>query len=308
MVHNGRSEGRVYLPETEIKRCNAKTAELISLYLNFTPDAITPDMVAEMSEACGFDASRAYAEILAVMCGLDTVGRDRALFRNYFIPMVKELSPEPFENDPYYKNISFAPRKKGKWELKTMRLKPCEAFVRNDFTVTEHGELIPQLGFFMREFEYPAILENGREWMTLLPNETVTTLPAIGRARGNVLTYGVGLGYFTYMCHLKPEVDSVTVVELSDDAAELFKTEILPQFSHPEKVSVIVADAVEFAEKTAPAAGYDFIFADIWHDVGDGRELYLKFKSFEHLYPDTTEFAYWLEDSILCYLDEKLWK
>ncbi len=307
MAEYRRSEGRVYIPESDIKRYNARTAELLSLYLNLTPDAITPDMVTEMAEACGFDNSRAYAEILAVMCGLDTVGADRALFRNYFIPMTKELSPETFESDPYYQNIRFDPRKKGRWELKTMKLAPCEAFIRNDFCVTEHGEMIPQLGFFMREFSYPAILEGGREWMTLLPNETVTTLPAVARARGNVLTYGVGLGYFTYMCHRKPEVESVTVIELSEDAAELFRTEILPQFEHPEKVNLIVADAVKYAEKTAPAAGYDFIFADIWHDVGDGRELYLKFKSLEPLYPANTEFSYWLEDSILCYLDEKLW-
>lgn len=308
MAQHGRSDGRVFIPEDKIKLYNAKTAELLSLYLNLTPDAISPDMVTEMAEACGFDNSRAYAEILAVMCGLDTVGADRALFRNYFIPMVKELSPETFESDPYYKNIRFSPRKKGRWEMKTMTLAPCEAFIRNDFHVTEHGEMIPQLGFFMREFSYPAILEEGREWMTLLPNETVTTLPAVHRAHGKVLTYGVGLGYFTYMCHRKPEVESVTVIELSEDAAELFRTEILPQFEHPEKVTVIVGDAVEYAKKTAPTAGYDFIFADIWHDVGDGRELYLKFKSFEPLYPDGTEFSYWLEDSILCYLDEKLWR
>ncbi len=303
-----RSEGRVYLDEADIKRYNAKTTELISLYLNLTPDAITPDMVMEMAEACGFELSRAYSEILAVMCGLDTAGRDRALFRNYFIPMVKLLDPTDYENDPYYKNISFKPRKIGRWELKTMKLKSCEAFICDDFAVTESRELIPKLGFFMREFEYPAILEDGREWMTLLPNETVTTLPAVKKAHGKVLTYGVGLGYFAYMCQRKPEVESVTIVELSADAAEMFKTEILPQFEHPEKVNVIVGDAIEFAEKTAPSGDYDFIFADIWHDVGDGRELYLKFKSFERLYPASTEFEYWLEASILCYIDESLWK
>ncbi len=305
---NRRSEGRIYLSDAEIKRCNAKTAELLSLYLNLMPDAITPEMVTEMAEACGFDRSRAFAEILGVMCGLDTAGRDKALFRNYFIPMVRELDPADFELDPYYQSIRFPSKSSGKWQMKMMKLAPCEAFIRNDFVITEHGELIPQLGFFMREFEYPAILENGREWMTLLPNETVTTLPAIEKAHGNVLTYGLGLGYFLHRCQEKPEVTSVTAVELSADAAELFKSEILPQFEHPEKIKIIVGDALEFAEKTAPTGSYDFIFADIWHDVGDGRELYLKLKSLELLYPEGTEFAYWLEDSIKCYLDESLWK
>lgn len=295
------------LPPEKIKRLNARTAELISLYLNLSPDAITPETVTEMKEACGFDGSRAYAEILAVLCGLDSAGKDKAHFRNWFLPMVKELDPAEFENDSYYKNIRFPSKKLGKWEMKTMSLAPCEGFIRDDFIVTDRGELIPQLGFFMRDFSYPAILENGREWMTLLPNETVTTLPAVNKASGKVLTYGLGLGYFVYMCQRKNEVESVTAVELSEDAVALFKTEILPQFEHPEKVNVIVADAVEYAENIAPSAGYDFIFADIWHDVGDGRSLYNKFKSFEHLYPEKTEFAYWLEKSILCYMDPSLW-
>jgi hypothetical protein len=51
---------------------------------------------------------------------------------------------------------------------------------------------------------------------------------------------------------------------------------------------------------------FDFAFADIWHDVGDGRELYHRFRSeaarFAH-----TEFTYWLEDSILCYERPELW-
>lgn len=302
-----RSEGRTVLPPEQIKRYNAKTAELLSLFLNLTPDAIDPDMVREMASSCGFDESRAYAEILAVFCGLDTAGRDKAYFRNYFIPMVKRLRTEDFEADPYYQNIKFPSKKLGRWEMKTMTLRPCEAFIRDDFVVTDRDELIPQLGFFMRGFSYPAILENGREWMTLLPNETVTTMPAVKKAHGRVLTYGLGLGYFLYMCQRKPEVESVTAVELSADAAELFRSEILPQFEHPEKVHVIVGDALEYAQKTAPSENYDFIFADIWHDVGDGRELYSKFKSFEQLYPANVQFEYWLEKSILCYMDPTLW-
>ena len=295
------------LPRDEIRRLNSKVTELVSLYLNLTPDAIKPAMVDELARDCGFSRERAYAEILAILCGLDTAGADRAMFRNYFVPMVHELDAGEFEAAPYYKNIKIEGKKLGRWELTTMRLAPCEAFVCRDFVVTDRGELIPQLGFFMRGFSYPAVLEGGREWMTLMPNETVTTLPAVGRAHGRVLTYGLGLGYFAYMCSLRDEVESVTVVERSEEATELFRTVILPQFPHPDRVNIVIADAVEFAEKEAPTQGYDFIFADIWHDVGDGRELYRKFKSFEGLYPPDTEFAYWLEDTILCYEARELW-
>jgi hypothetical protein len=48
------------------------------------------------------------------------------------------------------------------------------------------------------------------------------------------------------------------------------------------------------------------VFADIWHDAGDGRDLYLRMKKWETLYPDI-KFSFWLEDTIRCYLDEDLW-
>ena len=50
----------------------------------------------------------------------------------------------------------------------------------------------------------------------------------------------------------------------------------------------------------------DFAFADIWHDVGDGRELYHRFVEYAKRFPHT-EFTYWLEDTILCYEREELW-
>ncbi len=299
---------RRVLPRDEIRRLNSRTAELISVYLNLTPDAIKPELVEELSESGGMSRERAFAELLAIYCGLDSAGRDKAQFRNYFLPMVHELAPAVFEADPYYKNIKIEARKIGAWELRMMSLKPCEAFVCRDFVVTERGELIPQLGFFMRGFSYPAVLEDGREWMTLMPNETVTTLPAVKKAHGKVLTYGLGLGYFAYMCSLSDRIESVTVVERSEAAAELFRDVILPQFPLPEKVRVIIGDAVEFARDRAPGMGFDFIFADIWHDAGDGAELYRTFKSFEPRYPAGTEFSYWLEDTILCYENRDLWQ
>ncbi len=152
----------------------------------------------------------------------------------------------------------------------------------------------------------PAVLENGREWMTLLPNETITTEPALRGAQGRVLTYGLGLGYFAVRAAMKPEVSSVTVVEKSPDAIALFRREIEPLF--PEvagKITVVEDDALDYAGRLSPGQ-YDVIFADIWHDAGDGRELYLRFKELEGRCPDADHF-YWLEDTLRCYLDESLW-
>ena len=86
---------------------------------------------------------------------------------------------------------------------------PYEPFVCRDFKVLPDGRMLPQIAFFTEKYPFPAVLENGREWMTLQPNEMVTTWPAIAKAKGRVLTFGMGLGYFTYHAAEKPEVESV---------------------------------------------------------------------------------------------------
>ena len=290
----------------ETRKCNGRITDIVSLFLNFSSDAIDYSAVREIASSCEVDEEYAYAELFAARCGIDSADRDRAFFKNYVIPMINRLDADDFTSDPYYRNISIPEKKLGKWELKRETLKAGEAFVCDDFLVTDDGRLIPRLGFFDRDFSFPAVLEGGREWMTLMPNETTTTEPAIERAHGKVLTYGLGLGYFAYRASEKESVDSVTVVELSPDVIELFKAHILPQFPNKDKIKLVRADAFEYAEKTAPGEKYDFVFADFWHDAGDGRDLMLKMKEYEKYSPGS-EYAYWLEDTINCYLDRDLW-
>ena len=289
-----------------IRTYNDGVVRMMSVVLNLAADALDARTVDEIARECGVSRAYAYAECLAALCGLDTSGRDRDLFRHYFVPMIHELDPADFENDAYYQNIKIKPGKSGKWEYRQMMLKPCEAFVCNDFLVTRDGRMIPQLGFFMREFAFPGVLENGREWMTLMPNETVTTRPALDAAHGRVLTFGLGLGYFAYMAARKPEVESVTVVDIGEDAIRLFEQNLLPQMECGDKIEIVHADAFAFAEEHYPKGEFDFVFADIWHDVSDGKDLYLRFKSLEKLAPDM-EYSYWLEESIKCYMNDALW-
>ena len=290
----------------EVRRLNSRVMQEMSLLLNLGADIVSPDMVEEVAAAGGFSRARAYAELLGAICDLDTVGKDRDFFRAYFVPMVREVDPTPLLSDPYYARVRPAARKSGAWELKMQSLRPCEAFVAGDFVVYPDGRMLPQIGFFMEEFPYPAVLENGREWMTLLPNETITTAPALAGARGKVLTYGLGLGYFAVRAAMKTEVASVTVVEKSADAIALYRAAIEPLFpALAGKITVIEGDAFAYAESLAPGQ-YDVIFADIWHDAGDGREPYLRFKALEDRCPAAAHF-YWLEDTLRCYLDESLW-
>jgi hypothetical protein len=160
--------------------------------------------------------------------------------------------------------------------------------IENDF------KEIPPLGFFPDGFRFPAILENGNEWMTLTPVDLDTCEEAIAAAHGKVVTFGLGLGYYAYMAAQKNEVDSVTVVELSNDVIKLFQTHILPQIPNRHKIKIVNSDAFEYAEKVMPNENFDLAFVDTWRDAGDGAPMYKKMKALEKHSPNT-KFLYWVE-------------
>ena len=270
----------------------------MSFYLNYAPHFINE----ELYKKTGGD-ELSFSALLAAACMLDTVNsaEDKLLYRKYFIPMVHRLDPSDFENDPYYKTVSFEDRQLGGWRLTHLTCKAYEAFVCGDPEILPDGRILPKIGYFERDFRYHAVLEDGREWMTLLPNETITIKPHVKNARGRVLTFGLGLGYFAFSAALKDEVSSVTVVERDENVIDLFCGVILPQLPCKDKIKIIRADAFEYAEKNYAKHLYDFVFTDIWHDPSDGVELYLKMKEYEKLCPDI-RYEYWIEDTLKLYI------
>lgn len=99
----------------------------------------------------------------------------------------------------------------------------------------------------------------------------------------------------------KRNVESLTIVDCNEDVIQLFQHYILPQFKNAAKIKVIKGDAFDYAQKHIGEGKYVFVFTDLWHDVSDGIDMYLKMKQYECLSTDT-EFMYWIEKSILCYL------
>jgi hypothetical protein len=142
------------------------------------------------------------------------------------------------------------------------------------------------------------VLEGGNEWMTLTPVDVDTCEKEIKKAHGKVVTFGLGLGYFTYMVSEKDNVESITVVEKSENVIRLFEKHILPRFTHREKVKIINADAFEYAERIMPEENFDYAFVDTWRDASDGLPMYEKMKALESLSPNT-EFDYWIENFII---------
>lgn len=287
----------------EIKIANNRIFERLAILLNTRPDFVTEEMVNELKNSFGLSCEEAFSLLICAALGFDTENEsDSALWNAYSPFMLHHLDEKLFTEDPYYKAVRISEGKTiGEWEIREDRLTPYTAFVCDDPITLPDGRIIPQIGYFDCEFSFLSVLQNGREWMTMMPNELVTQRIPIKKASGRVCTYGLGLGYFAFMCARKDEVESVTVVERDESVIKLFRELLLPCFENKEKIEIVCADAFEFAEKEAPIRAFDYIFADIWHDPSDGVEAYKRFKSLEHLCPET-KFDYWIEKTLKLYM------
>ena len=278
---------------------NFRLTRLYANYLEHYNEIINADMIEAL---CGDGEISVEDGLIAILCqifGLDIDGTadDRVLIRDYVTPSVRVMDAERYRSNPYYTNIRIPEIKKGRWELKREKYPAYRGVIAADIIFDGFRE-IPPLGFFGEDFEFPAVLEDGNEWMTLTPVDLDTSDEAIERAHGKVVTFGLGLGYYTYMVSEKESVESITVVEKSEDVIALFKEYILPQFTHPEKVRIVNADAFEYAKHTMPEEGYDVAFVDTWRDASDGAPMYERMKALEHL-SYGTEFIYWIENFLI---------
>lgn len=291
---------------------NYRITRLYADYLQLYPELITKEMVETLTEDGEITKEEAISAILCEVFGLDFDRgiEDRILIRDYINRSVRILDTEKYKNDPYYKNIRLENIKNGSWELKWESYAPYRAVICDDMILNPDFSEIPPLGFFTEEFRFPAVLEDGNEWMTLTPVDLDTCTEAIDAAHGKVVTFGLGLGYYAYMVSEKPEVESVTVIEKSPDVIRLFEEHILPQFPNKDKVRIVRADAFEYAEKDMPSEHFDLAFVDTWRDASDGAPMYKRMKALEHL-SEGTKFLYWIENFLISRLRaikfEKLW-
>ncbi len=274
---------------------NYRVSNLYATYLEKCPELITKEMMDTLLDGADFSKEDALAALLTEIFALDdTKDADRDIIKNYLRPSVRILDAKKYTENPYYKNIKIENIKYKNWEFRMESYPPYKAVVAGDMLIFPDFSEVAPLGFFEEEFKFPAVLENGNEWMTLTPVDLDTCEEQIEKAHGKVITFGLGLGYYAYMVSEKESVCSVTIVEKSEDVIELFKRYILPQFKNRDKVRIINADAFEYAEKEMPKENYDYAFVDTWRDASDGAPMYKRMKALEHLSKDT-EFDYWVE-------------
>ena len=285
--------------QQSIQLQNNEIAQKIVDYLNTSPRAITSELMREVNPS-GLNTLRIYQALFSGFIGLDPDNdHDRMLEETYIWPGIQELSINEFINDPYYQYIKIPIEACENWNFTYEKYEPFEAFVCNDIKVNPDGVEIPQIGYFTQAFQYPVVEENGREWMAIKPSEILSMREPIKAIRGNVITFGLGLGYFAFMASEKNDVKQVTIIERDPHVIHLFTHFILPQFPHKEKINIIHEDAFVFMQSMTNNQGqaFDYAFVDLWHDASDGLELYLRSKQISEKIKDT-RFLFWVENTL----------
>lgn len=110
---------------------------------------------------------------------------------------------------------------------------------------------------------YVRLMQGSTLWMSNTPSERRDHSYAIGRATGNVLVTGLGLGLVVEEMLAKKEVKSVTVHEKYQEVIDLVSPTLVSKWG--DRFNVINVDALAY--KPRKYERYDVIWHDIWPDI-----------------------------------------
>jgi hypothetical protein len=221
-----------------------------------------------------------------------------ALLSSSIYPYVFQLDPQSYISNPFYQRVKPVPIIQGKWQLGYETYLPFQGVLTGDVISnrTHHYLDATPIGYFSEPFYYLVIKQQEVTWMSVTPFEINTMAPIIEKIFGNVVTLGLGLGYFAAMAALKPEVNEVVVIEQDNQVIQLFLKHIYPLLPNKEKITIIHDDAFAYLKKTKRP--FDHLFVDIHHTAEDGLPMYIRMKKLEAL-SRSGQWHYWLESSIL---------
>lgn len=135
----------------------------------------------------------------------------------------------------------------------------------------------------VRVGKYVRLTVNGTLMMTDTQMEQRTNMDLLHAARGNVLIAGLGIGMVLPPVLQKPEVDTVLVVEKSQDVIDLVGPHLEQRFE--DRLFIFQGDI--FTWTPEPSWSFDVIYFDIWptitadnlsemEDLRESFEPYLK--------------------------------
>ncbi len=206
------------------------------------------------------------------------------------------IKEEDYINNPYLKNISFKDIKLKDFSYETVTIEKGYLFNIDEIQDDKDKELKDYmiLRAYEKDTDMPFLKQGNQEWMMASISEFKTNDPYAKKAKGNVITFGLGIGYFVYMALLNQNVKSITVIEKSKEVIELFN-QIRNQFPN-KPINIINGDAFDyFNEKYLK--DFDYIYVDIYQNNEDGRILIEKL--LEQYLPEYDKCNFWIENSCL---------
>lgn len=280
---------------------NIEVSSLYNSILNENYNCITEDIVKEFMLNNGLSRNEAVIDVFYNFLNLSS---DDPLVEKMnedtSFGSINELNVDEFINHSFnklqIKNIALGP-----YRLEYNYFEPFELF-NNDETTADKNNYYSEhtkVSYFPSKVKYLSLIMKNKVWMSITPHEINTMREDIKNAYGNVITFGLGLGYYAYEVSKKENVNSVTIIEKDSKVIELFKRNILPSFINQEKIKIIKADAFNYFENDMKDSNYDYAFIDIYHTPDDALPLYLKFKHLEKKH-SFKNIHYWIEKSILC--------
>lgn len=138
----------------------------------------------------------------------------------------------------------------GEWRVETFTVQKDE--VGQSLSLMKYGRGVPG-------GTYKRLKRGGVVVMSNTPDEIRDFSRFVGRASGQVLVNGLGLGVLLKALLDKSVVDRVKVIEKSSDVIAL----VAPTYRNDPRVEIIHADCFEYM----PPKGE--MFEAVWHDIWD---------------------------------------
>ena len=208
------------------------------------------------------------------------------------------LSTQAYIKNPYTSHIRFDDLSQTAFKYTQETIQAHELFSVSSIVDDENRELNDWMMLRAMDEPYHAtfLWQDDEVWMLDAPSEMNTMEPYARKAKGKVLTFGLGIGFYVYMALLNEQVESVTIVERSPEVIQLFNRVLRPQFPQNKFIEIVQGDAFDyFNENTLNQ--YDSVFVDIWQSNEDG--LVMMERLLEQYLPPFEQVDFWIESSCM---------
>lgn len=206
------------------------------------------------------------------------------------------LSSKEFEQSPYHNCIRLDLIEDERFAYKKEVLPANQLFNVEAIQMDTHRELNDwmKLRALDEPIEAAVLWQDDDVWMLDAPSEANTIDPCAKKAKGNVCTFGLGIGYFVFMATQNPEVSSITVVESSSAVINMFQKHLLPQFPNHIPIRLVEGNAYDYFNKKF-LNQFDYVFVDIHKSNEDGLDVMRTM--LQSYVPPLHQVDFWIEDS-----------